>query len=100
MAQNFSEFPRIFQNFPEFSRIFQNYPELSRIFQSDPGCCSLLVAHGLALAGDCLEAGLDGLHRAPRVARHALEEPDSRLLVEDGVRRAAGVAGHELLDVS
>jgi hypothetical protein len=51
------------------------------------------------LARDGLETGPDGLHRASRVTRHALQKEQSRLLVEDGVGGAAGVAGHVLLDV-
>ncbi len=34
------------------------------------------------------------------MARHALEEEQPGLLVEDGVWRSAGVAGHVLLDVA
>ena len=52
-----------------------------------------------ALSGDGLETGLDGLHRAPRVTGHALQEEQPALLVEDGVGGSAGVARHVLLDV-
>ena len=47
-----------------------------------------------------LETGLDGLDTARGVAGHALEEEQPGLLVEDGVRGPAGVAGHVLLDVT
>ncbi len=47
-----------------------------------------------------METSLDRLDRASGVASHALHEKESLLLVQDGVRRSAGVAGHVLLDVS
>ena len=60
---------------------------------------SLLGPVGRPLPRDGLEPGLDGLHRAPRVARHALQEEQPRLLVQDGVGGTAGVARDVLLDV-
>lgn len=54
---------------------------------------------GRSLARHSLETSLDGLDRAPRVASHALQEKESLLLVQDGVRRSASVAGDVLLDV-
>ena len=59
----------------------------------------LLCPDGGPFSSDCLETGLDGLDRASGVACHTLEEKETSLLVEDGVWRAAGVAGHILLDV-
>ena len=60
---------------------------------------SLLGPVGRPLPRDGLESGLDGLHRAPGVAGHALEEEQAGLLVENGVGGAARVARHVLLDV-
>lgn len=52
------------------------------------------------LAGDGLEPSLDAGHRAAGVARLTLEEVEARVLLEDGVWRAAGVTRHIFLDVS
>ena len=60
----------------------------------------LLGPVGGPLAGNGLESGLDGLHRAAGVAGHALEEEQPALLLQDGVGGAAGVAGDVLLDVA
>ena len=54
---------------------------------------------GRPLPGDGLEPGLDGLHGAARVARHALQEEQPGLLLQDRVGRAARVARHVLLQM-
>merc|ERR1719374_393101 len=79
--------------------IDRNLDEKSSLCFSQDSCVLLLGPDGRSLAGDGLEAGLDGLHRARGVARHALKEEEPGLLVEDGVGAAAGVAGYILLDV-
>ncbi len=43
---------------------------------------------GGALAGDGLETGLDGLDRTSGMAGHALQEEQTGLLVQNGVRRS------------
>ena len=48
----------------------------------------LFGSDGCALSGDGLETGLDGLDRTPGVAGHALEEEQTGLLVQNGVRRS------------
>lgn len=59
----------------------------------------LFGPHDGSFGCDSLETGLDALDRAPRVAGHALQEEQPRLLVQDGVGRPAGMAGDVLLDV-
>ncbi len=59
----------------------------------------MFCSDGCTLACHSLETSLDGLDRAPGVTSHALQEKESLLLVQDGVWRSAGVAGHVLLDV-
>ena len=51
------------------------------------------------LAGNGLETALDAGHRTPRAAGLALQEEQSGVLLQDGLRRAAGLTGHVLLDV-
>ena len=43
---------------------------------------------GGTLAGDGLETGLDGLDRTSGMAGHALQEEQTGLLVQNGVRRS------------
>ena len=59
----------------------------------------LFGSNGGTFAGDGLEPGFDGLHRAGGMAGHALQEEESGLLVEDSVGTTACVTGHILLDV-
>ena len=47
-----------------------------------------------------LKSCFDGLNRAGAVTRHALEEEQPGLLVEDGVGGPARVTRHVLLDVT
>ena len=47
-----------------------------------------------------LKSCLDGLNRTGAVTRHALEEEQPSLLVQDGVGRPARVARDVLLDVA
>lgn len=59
-----------------------------------------LVGFGSELcsfAGDGLEAGLDAGHGAAGMARLALEEVQTRVLLQDGVRGATRVTRHILL---
>jgi len=54
---------------------------------------SLLLGSQLGPVGsDSLEAKLDALYRASRATRLTLQEEQSRLLLENGVGRSAGVA--------
>ena len=47
-----------------------------------------------------LKSCFDGLNRAGAVTRHALEEEQPGLLIEDGVGGPARVTRHVLLDVT
>lgn len=65
----------------------------------------MLVLVGLgaelgSLSGDGLESSLDTGYGAAGVARLTLQEVQTRVLLEDSVGRAAGVACYVLLDVS
>lgn len=52
------------------------------------------------LSCDSLEAGLDASHGAAGVTRLALQEVQTCVFLQDGVRRATRVTGHIFLNVS
>lgn len=59
-----------------------------------------LGTHRGTFTGDGLEARFNTSDRTARTARFTLQEEQSRVLLQDRIGRAAGVAGDVFLDVS